>query len=111
MIKITSKAIENIQRLQIENNTLGWGLRFGLTGGGCSGYRYVIEFEEQSSPGDRIFKFDDVEVFVDIEHMTKLTGSTIGWKENLMEEGFDIENPQAARPCGCGESVDIEIKN
>ena len=49
-------------------------------------------------------------VFVRDDHMIKLQGSIIGWKENLMEEGFDIDNPQAVRSCGCGESVDIVIK-
>jgi len=111
MIEVTDEAIKSIKRLQVENDTIGWGLRFGLTGGGCSGYRYVLEFEEVSSAEDQIFKFNDVEIFVNSEHIPKLQGSLIGWKESLMEEGFDIINPQATRECGCGESVDINIKN
>ena len=41
------------------------------------------------------------------ECLDKLSGSIIGWKESLLEAGFDITNPQAKRPCGCGESVDF----
>ena len=111
MITLTDDAIENIKRLQEENDAIGWGLRFGLTGGGCSGYRYVLEFEELPQGEDHVFKFGSVNVFVNANHMSKLRGSQVGWKESLMEEGFDIDNPQAARPCGCGESVDIDIKN
>tara|TARA_R110000824_G_scaffold213083_2_gene399383 strand:- start:79 stop:447 length:369 start_codon:yes stop_codon:yes gene_type:complete len=111
MITLTNEALTNIRRLQAENDAIGWGLRFGLTGGGCSGYRYVLEFEEVPLIEDQIFKFNDIQVFVSNKHIPKLQGSIVGWKENLMEEGFDIDNPQAARPCGCGESIDIEIKN
>ena len=68
----------------------------------------VLEFEEMSSAGDQIFEFNDIQIFVSSEHIPKLQGSTIGWKESLMEEGFDIVNPQAARQCGCGESIDIQ---
>tara|TARA_R110001592_G_scaffold58770_6_gene177914 strand:- start:743 stop:1087 length:345 start_codon:yes stop_codon:yes gene_type:complete len=110
MITLTDQATENIKRLQIENDAVGHGLRFGLTGGGCSGYRYVIEFEKEPSLKDQIFKFKSFDVFVSSEHIAKLQGSVIGWKESLMEEGFDIDNPQAARACGCGESIDIVIK-
>ena len=55
-----------------------------------------------------IFKFDDVQVFVKSEQMPKLKNSVIDWKESLMEAGFDIDNPQAKRACGCGESVDLD---
>ena len=54
MIELTDQAIENIRRLQGEYDAVGWGLRFGLSGGGCSGYRYIIEFEKDSLPDDDI---------------------------------------------------------
>ena len=106
-INLTNQAIKNIQRLQEEYGSVGCGLRFGLSGGGCSGYRYVIEFEKDSEPGDTILDFNGIKVFINISHIEKLKGSTIGWKESLMESGFDIDNPQAKRSCGCGESVDF----
>ena len=69
MITLTDQATENIKRLQIENDAVGHGLRFGLTGGGCSGYRYVIEFEKEPSLKDQIFKFKSFDVFVSSEHI------------------------------------------
>ena len=111
MIELTDVAAQNIGRLQEENDARGHGLRFGLTGGGCSGYRYVLEFEASPSPEDEVFTSRDIDIFVNSDHIEKLRGSVIGWKESLMEEGFDIDNPQAARQCGCGESVDINIKD
>ena len=106
-IFVTDEAAENIKNLQVEYDAAGFGLRFGITGGGCSGYKYVLELENEPDDGDLIFASKGVRVFVNTEHMEKLKNSTIGWVDTLMESGFDIENPQAKRPCGCGESVDF----
>ena len=43
-IDVTALALENIKRLQREYESEDSGLRFGLSGGGCSGYKYVLEF-------------------------------------------------------------------
>ncbi|MBL8617576.1 MAG: iron-sulfur cluster assembly accessory protein [Deltaproteobacteria bacterium] len=106
-IHITADAAENIVELAKEYGEEGWGLRFGLTGGGCSGYKYVLEFEESAADDDLVFGQGEVRVFVSREHMAKLKNSTIGWKDDMMAAGFEIENPQAKRPCGCGASVDF----
>ena len=106
-IDVTEEAVENICRLQQEYDADGFGLRFGLRGGGCSGYKYVLELESDPEDDDLVFERGPIRVFVRPEHMEKLKNSTIGWKESLLESGFDIVNPQAKRPCGCGESVDF----
>ena len=106
-IEITEEAAHNILRLQQEYDAPGFGLRFGLRGGGCSGYKYVLELESDPDDDDLIFERNGVQVYVHPDHMEKLKNSVIGWKESLMESGFEIENPQAKRPCGCGESVDF----
>jgi len=107
LIKMTPLAVENVRRLQVEYDADGFGLRFGLTGGGCSGHKYVLELESEPDSDDHVFNFDGVKVFLKEAHVEKLKNSTIDWVESLMESGFQIENPQAKRPCGCGESVDL----
>tara|TARA_R110000851_G_scaffold48350_5_gene116967 strand:+ start:615 stop:956 length:342 start_codon:yes stop_codon:yes gene_type:complete len=107
-IFMTDVASENVLRLQSEYEADGYGLRFGLTGGGCSGYKYVLELEDEPETVDMVFTFNGIRVFVNPDHMLKLKGSTIDWKESLMEAGFEIINPQAKRACGCGESFDIK---
>jgi iron-sulfur cluster assembly accessory protein len=107
-ITVTPGAIESISELQQEYGDDGWGLRYGISGGGCSGYKYVLEFEEDPEDDDLVFdQGSGLRVFVKREHMEKLKNSVIDWKDSLMESGFDISNPQAKRPCGCGESVDF----
>jgi DNA-binding transcriptional MerR regulator len=41
------------------------------------------------------------------DHVEKLQNSTIDWVDSILESGFQIDNPQAKRPCGCGQSVDF----
>lgn len=106
-IFVTDAAKENIRSLQQSMDAVGYGLRFGYRSGGCSGNKYIIEFEETAEENDMVFTFGDIKVFVNKEQMEKLKNSTIDWKENLMEAGFDINNPQAKRSCGCGESIDL----
>ena len=92
-IQVTDLALENIRDLRLEYGEASWGLRFGLSGGGCSGYKYVLEFEDVAVEGDLVFEFGDVKVFVNQEHMEKLKNSTIDWKDSLMESGY-IDNPK-----------------
>ena len=106
-IHITENALKNIRILQENMEAQGYGLRFGYTDGGCSGNKYIIEFEDAPEADDMVFTFDEVQVFVNRSQMEKLKNSVIDWKESLMEAGFDIDNPQAKRACGCGESIDL----
>jgi iron-sulfur cluster assembly protein len=107
-IQVTPLAIKNIKRLQTEYNAPDYGLRFGLKGGGCSGYKYILEFEETKLDDDIVFTFDNVKIFVSEKHNKLLNNATIDWQEDLMTAGFDIHNPQAKRSCGCGESIDFD---
>jgi len=104
-IKLTEEAEVNILSLQKEYDAVGKGLRFGLSKAGCSGYKYILEFEEKPLPNDVVLKFDDIIIYVSRSHLEKLKDSVIGWKETLMDSGFHIDNPQARQPCGCGESI------
>ena len=107
VVQLTTSAVENIKRLQVEFEMPGFGLRFGLSGGGCSGYKYVLELEEGPEDHDLVMDIDGVQVFLNPEHQELLKNSTIDWVDSIMESGFQIDNPQAKRPCGCGQSVDF----
>ena len=107
LVNLTDNAVANIKRLQTEFDMPWYGLRFGLSGGGCSGYKYVLELEEEPAKDDNVFDFDGVQVFLHPDHVEKLQNATIDWVDSIMESGFQIDNPQAKRPCGCGQSVDF----
>jgi iron-sulfur cluster assembly protein len=106
-VTLTSAAIEHVRRLQSENEMVGFGLRYGLQGGGCSGYSYLLEFEEAPQAEDEVFDFEGVKVFMNPLHIEYLRGSVIDYSDSLMGAGFQIKNPNVKRQCGCGSSFDV----
>ena len=67
----------------------------------------MLELEEEAGEDDEVIEVDGVQVFLHPDHRELLQNSVIDWVDSLMESGFQIENPQAKRPCGCGQSVDF----
>lgn len=106
-VSLTAGAVHHIKRMLKENEMEGFGLRFGLQGGGCSGYSYQLEFEEAAQPDDEVYAFDGVQVFLNPLHKEYLRGSEIDFKDELIGAGFHIENPNVKRKCGCGTSFDV----
>lgn len=106
-VSLTPQAVVHIKRMLDENQMPGFGLRFGLQGGGCSGYTYQLEFEEEAQPEDEVFEFDGVRVFLNPLHRQYLEGSEIDFRDELIGAGFHIENPNVKRQCGCGTSFDV----
>ena len=107
-VDISPKAIENILEIQRDNEMQGQGLRFGIRGGGCSGYSYVLEFSDEPEEGDDTIEVAGLRVFVGDFKRDFLAGTLIDYETSEWEAGFKIKNPNAKRPCGCGESFDID---
>ena len=68
-IKITPDAIENIKALQVEYDTVSDGLRFGLKKEGCSGYKYILEFEKSPGRDDVVLKFEGIDLYINTTHL------------------------------------------
>ena len=47
---------------------------------------------------------DGVEVVVDPASAQYLIGASLDYKDGLQGAGFSIDNPNAQRTCGCGQS-------
>jgi iron-sulfur cluster assembly protein/iron-sulfur cluster insertion protein len=45
-----------------------------------------------------------IKVVVDAASASLLTGATLDYKDGLQGAGFSIDNPNATRTCGCGQS-------
>lgn len=102
-IEVTPKAVQKIREAFAKQGVQG-GLRLGVLGGGCSGLSYQFKFDVKSRPTDHVFRFEDVQVFVDPKSMVYLDGMTLDYKESLMQSGFAFDNPHATKSCGCGTS-------
>ena len=73
--------------------------------GGCSGYLYDMKIiEDPGNDGFQRIDIGGIDVLVHNKDSTLLSGINIDFKETLMGGGFQIENPNAALSCGCGQS-------
>lgn len=106
MITVTDNAVRQLRSLlEARGATEEQGLRVGIAKGGCSGLQYEMSLDTRK-PGDAIVAQDGVEFFVDGESADYLRGSTLDYRDGLTGAGFHIENPNAARTCGCGTSFE-----
>ncbi len=105
-IAITARAAKVMRDQLVKRGTPDAAIRFGIRGGGCTGYSYVFQFEDRPPrPTDRVFEKDGVRVLVDPKSLRLLEGTTIDFETGLRGHGFHFDNPNVSERCGCGESV------
>lgn len=107
IITITDKALEQIKSISQTENTDGTkGLRLAVTGGGCSGLSYKIEFSDKKDK-DNVLDFSGIKVLIDPKSVIYLKGIVLDFKDGLNGKGFVFDNPNAKNTCGCGESFSV----
>lgn len=103
MIDFTEKAADQIKFLA-SNEGLSPSIRARILGGGCSGFRYDLFFDEDKTDTDQIFTDKEVSIIVDMMSYQYLEGTTIDYVDGLTGAGFKFVNPNAKSTCGCGSS-------
>ena len=108
MIVISDKAAEKIRSLlEADQKSAGeFGLRVGVSGGGCSGMQYMMDWDQEKS-GDKTFANGEVKVFIDPRSLPFVDGSTLDYVESLQGAGFTMKNPNQKGSCGCGTSFAV----
>lgn len=73
--------------------------------GGCSGYLYdMVIVERPNEEGFQEIDVDGVTILIHDNDSSLLNGLKLDYKDSLMGGGFHMENPNADRACGCGQS-------
>jgi iron-sulfur cluster assembly protein len=106
MITLTEQAATKVKRT-LDRRGKGLGIRVGVKTTGCSGLAYTLEYVDVSQPEDVQFTMHDVTVFVDPKSLAYVSGLTMDWVRNGLNEGFDFKNPNERDRCGCGESFRV----
>jgi iron-sulfur cluster assembly accessory protein len=83
------------------------GLRVRVVPGGCSGFQYSLNIEEDSRQGDHVLDAHGVRLFVDMFSAQYLNGVEIDFVNSVMGSGFTFKNPNATGGCGCGSSFTV----
>jgi len=103
-VLLTDAAADKVKNLLQQEGRDDLRLRVAVQPGGCSGLIYQLYFDERFLDGDQAVDFDGVEVIVDDMSVPYLDGATIDFKDTISEQGFTIDNPNAAGSCACGDS-------
>lgn len=86
-------------------------LRISVKGGGCSGFSYNLELNDESEypidPKDKIFELQEIRVVIDLKSYLYLNGVTLDYATQGLAGGFYFINPNAKHSCGCGSSFGV----
>ena len=107
MITITENAALAILNLRQKENKPNLTLRLGVSGGGCSGFSYKIDMDEQPKETDLVFEKNGAKVIVDPRSLKLLQGLELDYEKTMGKEGFLFKNPNAKATCGCGTSFSV----
>ena len=105
---VTKKAAEKLIEVLKENNKQGSGLRVEIVPGGCSGFQYGLELDDNSTDLDITIEEKGVKIIVSKENLQFLKGAKLDYVDSLQGGGFKISNPNVKSGCGCGQSFDYE---
>lgn len=103
MIAMTDQAAAKIRQLATDKGQPEAGLRVKVVGGGCSGLTYKMDLDEVRQ-GDKIFEHGGAKLVVDRKSFLYLNGTVLDYQDGLMSSGFNLQNPNVKRSCGCGSS-------
>jgi iron-sulfur cluster assembly protein len=107
MVTISEKALNHVINLMLEGGITPetHNLRVGVKGGGCSGLSYTMDFDNTITDMDEVVEADGgLKVVIDKKSVLYLFGTQLTYSDGLNGRGFQWENPNASRTCGCGES-------
>lgn len=104
---ITSIAVKKAIALMEKENKSGSILRVGVRGGGCSGFSYVLKFDDAPKDNDIVVEAEGLTAVCDSKSIKYLEGIIIDYETNLLKQGFKFINPQAKKTCSCGESFSV----
>jgi iron-sulfur cluster assembly accessory protein len=104
VIVLTDTATDKVRTLMEQEGVADLALRVAVRPGGCSGFSYEMFFDTDVAEDDKTIDYSGVKVVVDPSSASLLEGATLDYKDGLQGAGFAIDNPNAQRTCGCGQS-------
>jgi iron-sulfur cluster assembly protein/iron-sulfur cluster insertion protein len=104
VITVTDTAATKVKELIEAEGDPGLALRVAVRPGGCSGFSYEMFFDSDIAADDVSNEIDGIRVVSDPSSAQLLAGAVLDYKDGLQQAGFSINNPNATRTCGCGQS-------
>lgn len=108
MIRLTDAAVAEVKRILTDQQAEeGTGLRLGVSGGGCSGFSYVMTFDKEVREDDQIAEYEGLKVLLGSDAAPYLDSMVVDFNDDVNKRGFVFNNPNASDSCGCGSSFSV----
>ena len=104
MVTVSETAAKKLNSLIEESGFKTPYVRVAVKGGGCSGLSYDLSFDTEQQPADTLAEDKGVQILIDMKSLLYLFGTELDFSDGLNGKGFQFNNPNATRTCGCGES-------
>lgn len=105
-VVVTARAAKVMRDQLVKRGTPAAAIRFGIRGGGCTGYSYMFQYEDgPPRANDTVVEVAGVRVYVDPKSMRLVKNTRIDFETGIRGHGFRFDNPNVSNACGCGESV------
>ena len=101
IVKLTAEAVAKVKSMMTKEVKETYGLRVGVTTGGCAGMSYDLRLQKDSYENDIILEQDGLKIFINPQIQPFIKGTQIDFKDTLKESGFQYKNPNAESSCGC----------
>jgi iron-sulfur cluster assembly protein len=107
-VLLTAKALKMVKLTRDEEGMgADCGLRIAVRGGGCSGFEYALDFDNEVRDSDTVLEYDGLKLYVDPISGRYLDGTLIDYSLGMTGTGFKFHNPKAVGTCGCGSSFTV----
>ncbi len=104
-LSISEEAAKEFKK-SVEGITPEPYLRVGAKPGGCSGWTFTLDTDDDVDPTDSLFEDRGIQLIIDTEQHENLIGNLrVEYsRANLVEQGFVFRRIDKGTVCGCGES-------
>lgn len=108
MLYLTDSAKAQIERIRTaQNMSPDYFIRVSVLAGGCSGFSYKMDFDNQLRPDDQVFEDKGIKLVTDPRSFLYIYNTTLDFSDGLNGRGFQFINPNATRTCACGDSFAV----
>ena len=93
---------------QIQNKQAA-GLCFSVQKSGCSGFKYLLDFIDQSNADSSlvVINDDELKLYVTQNALPYVNGTEIDCVTEGLNQVIRFNNPNSSAECGCGESFSV----
>lgn len=107
IISLTERALVQVKHLLEKRGKASLGIRIGVRLGGCSGFKYFIEYADEKGRYDEVIEDQGLSILIDPKAVMYLLGTRMDYIKGKFKSGFVFLNPNEKGKCGCGTSFNV----